>query len=123
MRIYVIQQPVPYSDSISGRFCDRRPYVELLGNGIEPIVVAIERIEGTKHRPPGAKRFCCVGTEPAHIGTDHRDLEEGGKFKDVGDADAVVVPYGEIVAKPFADVAAGSCELWCAVSMSILSRA
>jgi hypothetical protein len=40
----------------------------------------------------------------ADVATNHRNLEEGCEFLDLGDAPTVVVPIGEVVSEPVADL-------------------
>lgn len=125
----VVQETVAGGDGVLGCLGDHWPLVELLGNGIEAVVVpglavlassqkqvdGTERLvipeEGVESTQPCPARAQCLGgviTETADISADHRNLEDRGELENAANGVLVMVPCGQIVSKPFANVCASS---------------
>lgn len=69
-------------------------------------MVSVEGVESSQSCPASTECFGSVTAKPADVGAGHGDLEECDKVEHSLDGVAVQRPGGEVVSKPFPDVAA-----------------
>jgi hypothetical protein len=62
----------------------------------------------SKSCPAGTKGLGGVATKATNVGSNHRDLEQGGEVKHLLNLPSVLLPGAQIVTKPLADVLTGS---------------
>lgn len=107
----VIKQAVTDVDGLAGGHSNALPAIELLWDvGGQPVVVAVEGLEGTEHGPASAEGLGGVVAKTADVGADHGDLEDGGEVEHTSDSDAVAIPRADVVTEPFSDLAASAGE-------------
>lgn len=109
-RVRVVEQTVANVDGGARGRRDLRSAVQLVRRRLVVRVVAEEGREGAEEDPARAQVVRRVAVVPADVAADHRDLEQRREFLQLGDRPPVVVPVGEIVAQPVADLSAGSSE-------------